>query len=164
MIPMQENTLTVYFTVTQNTSIIANKIHNKVGGDLHQILPAVPYPSSLLLVVKQALKEIKAGYMPALKSKVDNIESYSTIFIGSPNWWNTIAPPVATFLTENDLTGKTIVPFLTHGGGGIGNADRDIRQLTSNATVLDMFEAYNDGGSGCDKKITAWLNQVGINA
>ena len=68
----------------------------------------MPYPNSYNAVVDQAKKEIQAGYKPALQSTLDRIESYDTIFVGSPNWWSTIAPPVATFLSEYDLSGKTI--------------------------------------------------------
>ena len=100
---MAEHILVVYFSHSGNTYKIANLIHQEVGGTIHEIQPEVPYPNSYNAVVDQAKKEIQAGYKPALQSTLDRIESYDTIFVGSPNWWSTIAPPVATFLSEYDL-------------------------------------------------------------
>jgi hypothetical protein len=81
-----------------------------------------------------------------------------TVFIGSPNWWDTIAPPVATFLSEYDLSGKTIVPFCTHGGGGLGRIGRDIARLCSQSTVLSSFEIYGSGGGSAQARVSAWLS------
>ena len=122
---MTEHVLVAYFSRSGNTRKIANLIHQEVGGTLYEIQPQVPYPNSYDAVVDQAKKEIQAGYKPALQSTLDHIESYDTIFVGSPNWWSTIAPPVTTFLSEYDLSGKTIVPFCTHGGGGLGRIAKD---------------------------------------
>jgi hypothetical protein len=97
-----EHILIVYYSRSGNTRAIANLIHQEVGGTIHEIQPEVPYPSSYNAAVDQAKKEIPAGYRPALRSTLAQVESYDTIFVGSPNWWNTIAPPVATFLSEHD--------------------------------------------------------------
>jgi flavodoxin len=113
-------------------------------------------------VVEQAKKEIRAGYKPALQSTLDHIESYNTIFVGSPNWWSTIAPPVATFLSEYDLSGKTIVPFCTHGGGGLGRVERDIAKLCPQSTVLSSFEIYGSGTGNAQAKVAAWLHKIGM--
>ena len=78
------------------------------------------------------------------------------------NWWNTIAPPVATFLSEYDLAGKTIVPFCTHGGGGLGNIGKDIAKLCPQSTVLSSLEIYGSGGVGAQASVRAWLSRVGI--
>jgi flavodoxin len=99
---MAEHILIVYYSRSGNTRAIANLIHREVGGTIHEIQPEVPYPSSYNAAVDQAKKEIPAGYRPALRSTLAQVESYDTIFVGSPNWWNTIAPPVATFLSEHD--------------------------------------------------------------
>lgn len=154
--------LIVYFTCSGNTRKIADLIHNNVGGDIWEIQPEVPYPNSYNAVVEHAKKEIQAGYKPALKSEIDHVESYDTIFIGSPNWWNTIAPPVATFLSEHDLSGKTIVPFCTHGGGGQGRIGQDIAKLCPKSEVLGVFEAYGDNAGDAEAKVSAWLSKIDI--
>jgi flavodoxin len=159
---MAEHILVVYFSRSGNTRKIANLIHQEVGGTIHEIRPKVPYPNSYDAVVDQAQKEIQAGYKPALQSTLDHIESYDTVFVGSPNWWSTIAPPVATFLSEYDLSGKTIVPFCTHGGGGLGRIGRDIAKLCPQSTILSSFEIYGSGTGNAQAKVSAWLSKVGM--
>ena len=159
---MAEHILVVYFSRTGNTRKIANLIHQEVGGTIHEIRPKVPYPNSYDAVVDQAQKEIQAGYKPALQSTLDHIESYDTIFVGSPNWWSTIAPPVATFLSEYDLSGKTIVPFCTHGGGGLGRIGQDIAKLCPQSTILSSFEIYGSGTGNAQAEVSAWLRKVGM--
>jgi flavodoxin len=152
--------LIVYYSRSGNTRRIANLIHQQVGGTLHEIQPEEPYPGSYNATVDQAKKEIQAGYKPALRSTLDDIESYDTVFVGSPNWWDTIAPPVATFLSEYDLSGKTIVPFCTHGGGGLGRIGQDIAKQSPQSTVLSSFEIYGSGGGNAQVKVSAWLRDI----
>ena len=159
---MAEHILVVYFSHSGNTRKIANLIHQEVGGIIHEIQPEVPYPNSYNAVVDQAEKEIQAGYKPALQSTLDHIESYDTIFVGSPNWWSTIAPPVATFLSEYDLSGKTIVPFCTHGGGGLGRIGKDVAKLCPRSTILSSFEIYGSGTGNAQADVSAWLRRVGM--
>jgi flavodoxin len=159
---MAGRNLIAYFTRSGNTRRIANLIQQEVGATLHQIQPEVPYPSAYDAVVEQAKVEIQAGYRPALRSTLDDIESYDTVFVGSPNWWNTIAPPVATFLSEYDLSGKTIVPFCTHGGGGLGRIGRDIAELCPHSTVLSSLEIYGSGRGNAQARVSAWLSELGV--
>ena len=159
---MAENILIVYSSRSGNTRKIASLIQGEVGGTLHEIQPAVPYPRSYDAVVDQAGEEIQAGYMPALQTKLDHIESYDTVFVGSPNWWNTIAPPVATFLSQYNLSGKTVVPFCTHGGDGLGRIGRDIAKLCPQSTILSSFEIYGSGGRDAQARVSAWLSKVGV--
>jgi flavodoxin len=159
---MAEHILIAYYSHSRNTQRIANLIHKKVGGTIHQIVPKAQYPNSYNAVVDQAKKEIQAGYKPALQSKIDHIESYDTIFVGSPNWWGTIASPVTTFLSEYDLSGKTIVPFCTHGGGGLGRIGKDIAKLCPQSTILSSFEIYGSGAGNAQTKVSAWLRKVGM--
>ena len=159
---MAEQILIVYFSHSGNTRKIANLIQQEVGGVIHEIQPEVPYPNSYNSVVDQARKEIQAGYKPALQSKLDHIESYDTIFLGSPNWCSTIAPPVATFLSEYDLSGKTIVPFCTHGGGGLGKIGKDIAKLSPRSTTLRSFEVYGSGTGNTQSEVSAWLRKIGV--
>jgi flavodoxin len=159
---MAEHILIAYYSRSGNTRTIANLIHQEVGGTIHEIQPEVPYPNSYNAVVDQAKKEIQAGYKPALQSTLDHIESYDTIFVGSPNWWSTIAPPVATFLSEYDLSGKTIVPFCTHGGGVLGRIGQDIAELCPQSTILSSLEIYGSGAGNAQAEVSAWLSKVGM--
>ena len=106
-----------------------------------------------------AKKEINAGVRPELAENVRDFAKYDVIFVGSPNWWGTMAPPVATFLTRNDVAGKTVVPFFTHGGGGMQRCESDVRKLCPNARVLKA--ATFSGGSirSAGKAIADWVGK-----
>ena len=159
---MTEQILIAYFSRSGNTKKISKLIRQEIGGTLHEIQPETPYPKPYDAVVDQAKEEIQAGYLPALKTSIDHIESYDIVFVGSPNWWNTIAPPVATFLSTYDLSEKTVVPFCTHGGGGLGRIGRDISKLCSHSTVLDSFEIYGSGTGNVQSQVSAWLRKIGM--
>ena len=157
---MPKKALVVYYSHSGNTEKAAKAISRIIDGTLFEIQPEAPYPKNYNIVVEQAKKEIKADFHPPLKTKIDSLESYDTVFIGSPNWWSTIAPPITTFLAENDLSGKTIIPFFTHGGGGAGHIERDIAKLCPGSKLLPGLSIY---GSDCgDAKISAWLQKIGI--
>jgi len=134
--------LTIYYSYAGNTRKVAHAIHQIVGGDLVEIEPVAPYPGNYNAVVEQAKRELHTGYLPKLKTHAGDTSSYDTIFVGSPNWWSTVAPPVTTFLSEAALSGKTIIPFISHGGGGLGRSARDIAMLCPHATVLESLAVY----------------------
>jgi flavodoxin len=159
---MTEHILIAYFSRSGNTRKIATLIQQEMGGTLHEIQVKVPYPAAYNAVVDQAKQEIRAGHKPALRSTLEHIEAYDTIFVGSPNWWSTIAPPVATFLSQHDLSGKTIVPFCTHGGGGLGRIAQDIARLCPHSTILSSFEVYGSASGNVQATVSAWLRRVGL--
>jgi len=157
---MKANILIAYYTHSGNTQKLANLIRSGTGGTVFEIQPETRYPESYNVVVDQAKREIKAGYRPVLTSKIDDIGQYDTIFIGTPNWWSTVAPPVAAFLAEYDLSKKTVVPFCTHGGGGEGHVIADIEKMCPNATLLPGFAVY--GNTAAPPQVSAWLKKIGI--
>jgi len=150
------NILVVFYSHSGVTKKVAEQIHAKVGGDIHEIVEQNPYPRDYNTVVEQAKREIAQGYRPPLKSEVTDLGKYDVIFIGSPNWWSTIALPVATFLTSADFTDKTVIPFITHGGGGLNRTVSDIKKLAQGATVLDGFDANNAA------RLSAWLKSLNV--
>ncbi|NMB46035.1 MAG: flavodoxin [Firmicutes bacterium] len=159
---MDRNILIVYYSRSANTEKIAQLIQQKIGGTLCEIEPELAYPASYNAVVEQAKKEIQAGFRPELKTKIEHIESYDTVFVGSPNWWSTIAPPIATFLEGYDLSGKTVVPFCTHGGGGAGRVERDIVKLCPQSTMMPGLAIYGSGGGNAESQVSAWLQELGF--
>lgn len=106
--------LVAYYSYTGNTRAVTRTIAESAGGELFEIVPAKAYPADHDAVVDQARREIDAGVRPALKADRADAGDYDVIFIGSPSWWATIAPPVATFLASHDFKGKTVIPFITH--------------------------------------------------
>lgn len=159
---MSENILIAYYSWSGNTRKVAERIHEITGGTMIGISPEEPYPEDYNKVVDQAKKEIRNGFRPVLKSSIDNIDKYSKIFIGSPNWWKTIAPPVASFLSEHDFTGKTILPFCTHGGGGQGNIRNDIARLCPGSLVSECIEIYGSQSEIDLRILSEWLKNAGI--
>jgi len=154
--------LTAFFSCSGNTRECAKLIHKEVGGDVVEIIPATPYPESYDAVVDQAKQELKSGYKPVLKTNVENIGAYDVIFVGSPNWCNTIAPPVMTLLDTYDLSEKAIVPFITHGGSGLGRSAKDIARLCPHSTVLEGLAVLGSDVKTAHSRIAEWLRKLGM--
>jgi flavodoxin len=158
----ENNILVAYFSRSGNTRVIANQIHESVGGDIFEIVTIVPYPSGYDEVVKQARKELDDGYRPELKTKVANVESYGVVFIGYPNWWCTIPMPVATFLSQYDFSGKTIVPFCTNEGSRLGRSVTDITKLCPQSTILDGLAVRGRDVKNVQNDVSKWLCELGM--
>lgn len=148
--------LVVYYSHSGNTKTVAEAIHNAVGGDIIEITTNHKYPDEYRPMTEQAKVEIAEGFRPELTSKVDNISQYDVIFIGSPNWWGTISPIVSSFLDNNDLSGKTVIPFITHGGGGEQRTVTDLTAQCKGCTVEKGWIGSGSSTSGLDN----WLNNL----
>jgi len=154
--------LVVYFSHSGNTKEIANQIKELTGGDIFEIQPAKAYPSDYQACVDQAKKEINANYKPTLKTKLKNISSYDMIFVGSPCWWATMAPPVATFLSSYDFTRKTIVPFMTHEGSRMGRYASDIKKLCPKAKILEGLPVRGSNVKEAKGNVNKWLREIKV--
>lgn len=152
--------LVAYYSYSGNTRAVAENIARQTGADLFEIVPAEAYPTDYDAVVAQARREIGAGYRPALKHAAPDLAQYDVVFVGSPCWWATVAPPVATFLASNDFTGKTIVPFMTHEGSRMGHTEADIRKLCPGAAVLAGFPVRGSSASASGEAVRQWLNAL----
>ncbi|MBP2655473.1 MAG: Flavodoxin [Firmicutes bacterium] len=157
---MNKNILIVYYSHSANTGKLAKLIEQETGGTLCELLPEKVYPGDYNTVVEQAKKEIQGGFRPVLKTQVKDLAAYDTVFVGTPNWWSTIAPPVATFLENYDLSGKTVVPFCTHGGGGSVHIEATVKKLCPDSTVLAAFSVY--GGTVKSSQVESWLKKMGV--
>jgi flavodoxin len=158
---MSKNILVTYYSWGGSTRRLAEHIHASTGGELFEIVPQTAYPKDYNTCVNQAKKEIQAGHKPALKGKVSDITEFSIVLLGSPNWWSSIAPPVSAFLSEYDLSGKTILPFCTHGGGGQGHIGRDISKLCPASKILDCL-TINDGTLASRGELSNWLKEADV--
>ncbi|WP_018885753.1 flavodoxin [Paenibacillus massiliensis] len=155
--------LIAYFSISGNTETIANQIQETVGGDIFKIETVVPYPADYDALTDQAQQEQNDNYRPELANQVDNLESYDVIFLGYPNWWGTIPMALFTFLEENDLSGKTIVPFTTHDGSGFGRSIADIEKLSPQSTIVDGFSVRGRSADSAQEDVAEWLADLGIN-
>ncbi|WP_281540734.1 flavodoxin [Maribacter aestuarii] len=133
-----KRTVIIYLSRTSNTKAVAEMIQNEVGGDLVGVELENPYPEDYDAIVKQVADENASGFLPPLKTKVDMVQ-YDTIFFGFPTWGMQLPPPMKSFLNENDLKGKTLIPFNTNAGYGLGSSLKTIRQLSPNSKMLEEF-------------------------
>ena len=151
--PNDKKPLVVYFSHSGNTRLVAERLAATTGADLFEIVPAAPYPAEYGAVADQAKREIAADHRPALESDLHDIAAYDVIYVGSPCWWSTVAPPVATFLAAHDFAGKTLVPFMTHEGSRMGRTEADIRRLCPGATVFAGVPIRGSGAAQADREI-----------
>lgn len=152
--------LIAYYSWGGNTKFAAEQIQKATGGTLFEIKSAKEYPKEYRACTIEAKKDIQAGLKPELTTKIDNIGQYDTIFIGSPNWWSTIAPPVASFASNYDFSGKTIIPFVTHGGGGLARCEQDLSKLCPKSTFLESGVFSGNGIQSYKKAIEEWVEKT----
>lgn len=125
-------------TARGNTAIMADKIKALLPeADLFRIEPEAPYPTNYADCVRQAEAEVKANARPPLKGKVDSMEQYDTVVLGYPCWCGTMPMPVCTFLAANNMRGKTVIPFCTNEGSGMGHSEADLKKLCRGAKIKD---------------------------
>jgi flavodoxin len=118
-------------------------IHQEVGGDLVELELVKPYPEDYQAIIAQVAEENESGFLPHLKTKV-NVAEYDLIFIGFPTWGMQLPPPMKSFLHENDLSGKTVIPFNTNAGYGIGSSFDTIEKLCPNSNILEGFSTKGE--------------------
>ena len=138
------STLIVYYSYSGITRRLAEDIALITDGDLRELKPQKPYSFSYNTAVKEVREEIERGYCPTLIQGAETIENAEVIFIGSPNWLKTFAPPVLSFLRAVDLSKKTIIPFCTHGGGGFGRMIEDYKKECKNSIIKDGIALKGD--------------------
>jgi flavodoxin len=132
------NVLIVYLTRTNNTKAVAEMIHEKVGNSmLVALVPENPYPENYQEIVDQVDRENENDYLPPLKTQIDSIEQYDVVFLGFPTWDMQMPPPMKSFLNQNDFSGKTVIPFNTNAGFGVGSGFDMVKSMCPNASVLE---------------------------
>ena len=153
--------LIVYYSKTGNTEAIARMIQEATDGDVFRIVPVTPYPEDYRETTEQAKKEIAEGFLPPIQAG-GHAEEYDMVFVGSPCWWGTIAPPVSTYLSTTDLSGKTVVPFSTHGGSGLAGNARATAELATGATVLPGKAFRGAQSQSSRNAVLDWLKELGL--
>lgn len=149
--------LIAYYSYSGNTKRVAEKIQQLTNGDIFEIVPKKAYPNNYNDVVNLAKDEKQKDIKPELTDN-GNVKDYDIIFLGTPVWWYTMASPVKTFISNNDFSGKTIVPFCTHGGGGASSTYIDMQKLATGAKVTEGYTSYEN--SAKDSEIADWINKL----
>jgi flavodoxin len=142
-----------------NTEVVAKKIQAIKGGDLFHIDTIKPYPVDYMQTTEVAKVELRQNARPELNNSVKNMEDYDTIYLGYPNWWGTFPMAVSTFLESYDFSGKTIIPFCTHEGSGMGG-ERDIKRLCSLATVKKGIAIRGNDVQSSQESLKQWLFEL----
>lgn len=167
--------LIVYFSRTKgvyggnvkvgNTARVADFIQEKTKGDTYEIVPKKSYPNSYDATAKVAQKEQDQNARPAIKNALPNVKKYQTVFIGSPIWWGEYPMVVRTFIDNTNLNGKTVIPFTTSGGSGLGNTREVLEKAYPKAHVRKGFtvegETVKNDPNTVKTDVDKWLNQLG---
>lgn len=131
--------LIVYLSRTNNTKAIVEIIQKNIGGTLVALELEKPYPENYKATVQKVVDENASGFLPPLKTKIDSIEKYDVVFVGFPTWDMQMPPPMKSFLHEYDLSNKTVIPFNTNAGYGVGSGFQTVKELCKNSKVLEGF-------------------------
>ena len=154
--------LIAFFSWGGNTKGIAEEIQSQTGADLFEIELVHPYSTDYNTVLDEAQRDQNAQARPEIKNHVENMEQYDTVILGYPNWWASIPMPIATFLEEYDFSGKTIIPFCSHGGGRFGQSLTAIAKLAPDAAMGEALSVHYSGGSSLSSDVSEWLETNGI--
>jgi flavodoxin len=154
----RSRTLVAYFSRSGNTRVVAGLIQRGLSADLFEIRPAAPYPEDYLETVEQARRERDGGVEPLLQSRVAELADYDTIYLGFPIWGETVPPVVRSFLSAHQLDDKTIVPFITHGGYGVGNSRSVLKTQAPKAELAEGFVMEGEQERRTMERVNTWLN------
>ena len=150
--------LIAYFSWGGNTEGVAEEIQRQTGADLFEITMVNPYSNDYNTVLDQAQRDQNEQARPELATHVENMDEYDVVMLGYPNWWASIPMPVASFLEEYDFSGKTILPFCSHGGGRFGQSLTAIAKIAPNASMGEALSIHYSGGSALSGDVSEWLN------
>lgn len=145
-----------------NTEVVTKMIQEMTESDIFHIDTVNSYPEDYTETTNVAKKEQDGDARPELSNHIKNIDSYDVIFLGYPNWYGTMPMALFTFLEEYDLSGKTIIPFCTHEGSGMGRSESDIKNLCPKSTVLKGLPIRGGSVHETGKDVSNWLQKLGV--
>jgi flavodoxin len=149
--------LVVYYSYSNTTKSLAEDIAIITDGDIRELIPEKPYSFTYNGATKEARNEMERSHCPKLLSGNEPINDYEYIFIGTPNWFKSFAPPILSFLRSVDLRQKTIIPFCTHGGGGFGQIEINIAKECPDSKLLPGLAATSDIN---ESQVQDWINGI----
>lgn len=157
------STVVIDGKVLGNTQYVAQLIQEMTGGDIFRILPQKPYPTDHRTLVDLAREEQEQDARPAIAGKIEAPEAYDTIFIGYPNWWGDMPMILYSFLEQYDFSGKTLVPFCTHGGSGFSRTIRTSQDKQPGATVIrNGYSLSRSRMERAPSGVAEWLKETGL--
>ncbi len=145
-----------------NTEVVAKLIQKVTGGDVFHIETVTAYPKDYTETTEVAKNELRTKARPKLTGQVEGIGTYDVIFLGYPNWWGSPPMAVFTFLESYDLSGKTIAPFCTHEGSGMGHSEKDIAKSCPKAILREGLAIRGTNVGTAESEVSSWLNKLGV--
>jgi flavodoxin len=145
-----------------NTETAAVMIQKLTGGDMFRIETVKEYPADYTKTTDAAKQELRQNMRPELAGDLDNLGDYHVIVLGYHNWWGTMPMAVFTFLEKHDFSGKTILPFCTHEGSGMGRSESDLKRLCPGAKVQRGLSITGGSVKGAENDVSAWLRESGV--
>ena len=142
-----------------NTEVVAEYIRDITKADMFNVERKVSYAKDYNTCIKQAQDEQRRGERPELKQMLNSIEDYDVVFVGSPIYWGTMPNPLLTQLEKLNWQGKTVMPFTTHEGSGLGNVVADLKNICKGATVLNGLAITGSAVKGSKDKVQNWIKQ-----
>ena len=162
--PAGGKSLIIFYSLSGNTKAVVEQLRGLTGADVLEIQTVRPYPSDFHAVVEQAREERRTNFLPPIQPVTVNWHDYDTIYLGFPIWGNTIPQPMATYLSQNNLAGKTVIPFCTHDGYGVGRSYQVVAEYCPDATMLAGFDMLGSNAREARQLLGAWLNRIGLGA
>jgi flavodoxin len=158
----QGKILVAYFSRSGNTRVIAGQVSRALRADLFEINSATPYPDGYFETVEQAKQESDRGYEPPLNSEVADVASYTTVFLGFPIWGMTAPPVIRSFLAAHNLSGKALIPLVTHGGYGLGDSLAVVAKHTPRTQLVEGFSMLAPQERQTIERVTDWLDGLKV--
>ena len=141
--------------VKGNTERVAEFIQDTVGGDLFEVETVREYSNSYMTCIEEAKQELREKARPEIK-KMPDISDYDTIFVGYPNWWGTMPMCMFTALEKQDWKGKTVIPFCTNEGSGLGSSERDLKSICKGAKIKPGLSVHGAEAEQSKNKVANW--------
>lgn len=157
-----EKMLIVYYSWSGNTRTVAECIQKATGATLFELKTETAYPEDYKQLLAAAKKEIDNKSYPALQAMPANLNSYDVIFVGTPNWYGTMAPAVSEFLAKAKINDKIVIPFVTHGRGGMQNCEKDMQNACPTAKCLKGIALEGKEAENATTAIQKWLKEIGM--
>lgn len=158
----KSKTLVIYYSWSGNTQKIARIIQEKTGADIYEIVLEKPYPADYNACLDAAKSDQNRNARPAIKGKLPDVSPYGTVILAYPLWWGDVPMHFYTLLEKTDLSGKTVLPVCSNGGGGLARSVGTIKRLAPKATVKAGLSIYRDGGANLEETLSSYLKKNGM--
>lgn len=145
-----------------NTKVVADFIKDYTHADQFEVVAEKSYDMPYNDLIKVAKEEQNKGEKPAFKGSVDNMSDYDVVFVGTPIWWGTFPQVMFTFFDKYDLNGKTIIPFTTHEGSGLGSVVNDLKKIYPNAKYEKALSIKGTDARTSKERVEKWLKELGF--